>query len=176
MMALQTLPRLRRRKKGGRKTETDAAASRSKSSDWTDAMDSQRAATARNPGSGTKGKDKAGTDKVEKLKQSEARRRASELAKTGDSPNVCFKERVKHVTAVHTARQVITHVNNMLENPQDDHMLTRVGLKAYKDLQAKVEKALSAATIALYTLGADDPLCMADPDASSAKGVGMEVL
>ena len=33
-------------KKGGRKTETDAAASRSKSSDWTDAMDSQRAATA----------------------------------------------------------------------------------------------------------------------------------
>ena len=89
MMALQTLPRLRRRR--GRRTETDAAASRSKSSDWTDAMDSQRAATARNPGSGTKGKDKAGTDKVEKLKQSEARRRASELAKTGDSANVCFR-------------------------------------------------------------------------------------
>ena len=148
MMALQTLPRLRRRR--GRRTETDAAASRSKSSD--------------------------GTDKVEKLKQSEARRRASELAKTGDSANVCFKERVKHVTAVHMARQVITHVNNMLENLQDDHMLTRVGLKAYKDLQAKVEKALSAETIALYTLGADDPLCMADADASSTKGVGMEVL
>ena len=92
-------------------------------------------------------------DKAEDAEVAEARRRASELAKTGDSANVCFKERVKHVTAVHTARQVITHVNNMLENLQDDHMLTRVGLKAYKDLQAKVEKALSSATIALYTLG-----------------------
>ena len=112
-------------KKRGRNTETDAAASRSKSSD--------------------------GTDKVEKLKQSEARRRASELAKTGDSPNVCFKERVKHVTAVHTARQVITHVNNVVENLQDDHMLSRVGLACLK--KAEKLKDLKPESIKTNFLG-----------------------
>ena len=82
-------------KKRGRKTESDAA-SRSKSADT--------------------------PDKIEKLKQSDARRQASELAKTGDNPNVGFKDRVKHVTAVHTARQVVTHVHNLVENLQDAHM------------------------------------------------------
>ena len=111
-------------KKRGRKTETDAA-SRSKSSD--------------------------GTDKIEKLKQSDARRKASELAKTGDSPNVCFKERVKHVTAVHTARQVITHVNNVVENLQDDHMLSRVGLSCLK--KAEKLKDLKPESIKTNFLG-----------------------
>ena len=135
-------------KKRGRKTESDAA-SRSKSADT--------------------------PDKIEKLKQSDARRQASELAKTGDNPNVGFKDRVKHVTAVHTARQVVTHVHNLVENLQDAHMFPRVTLKAYKDLQAKVDKALSTETIALYMIAGDDPLCMADADLSSTKGSGMEV-
>ena len=135
-------------KKRGRKTESDAA-SRSKSADT--------------------------PEKIEKLKQSEARKQASELAKTGDGPNVAWKDRVKHVTAVHTARQVITHVHNIVENLQDDHMFSRVTLKAYKDVQAKVDKALSTETIALYTIFGDDPPCMADPDISSTKGSGMEV-
>ena len=111
-------------KKRGRKTETDAA-SRSKSSD--------------------------GAEKIEKLKQSDARRKASELAKTGDSPNVCFKERVKHVTAVHTARQVITHVNNVVENLQDDHMLSRVGLACLK--KAEKLKDLKPESIKTNFLG-----------------------
>ena len=111
-------------KKRGRKTETDATP-RSKSSD--------------------------GTDKIEKLKQSDARRKASELAKTGDSPNVCFKERVKHVTAVHTARQVITHVNNVVENLQDDHMLSRVGLACLK--KAEKLKDLKPESIKTNFLG-----------------------
>ena len=135
-------------KKRGRKTESDAA-SRSKSADT--------------------------PEKIEKLKQSEARKQASELAKTGDGPNVAWKDRVKHVTAVHTARQVITAVHNVVENLQDPHMFNRVTLKAYKDLHAKVDKALSTETIALYMIAGEDPLCMADADLSSTKGSGMEV-
>ena len=54
-------------------------------------------------------------------------------------------------------------------------MFPRVTLKAYKDLQAKVDKALSTETIALYMIAGDDPLCMADADLSSTKGSGMEV-
>ena len=157
-----------------RKTEPDVAASRSKSSGEADAISSEKAEQVGGPGSS--GKDKGGKDKVEKLKQSEARKRASELAKAGDSPNVCFRERVKHVTAVHTARQLITHVNNMVENLQDFHMLSRVGLKAYKDLQVKVEKALSADTIALYTIGSDDALSMVEAAGCTRKGAGMDVL
>ena len=135
-------------KKRGRKTETDAA-SRSKSSD--------------------------GAEKIEKLKQSDARRKASELAKTGDSPNVCFKERVKHVTAVHTARQVVTHVHNLVENLQDAHMFPRVTLKAYKDLHAKVDKALSTDTIALYMIAGEDPLSDADPRSTKAPGIEVSI-
>ena len=59
-------------------------------------------------------------------------------------------------SAMHTARLVIPTADNMLESCQDGQMLPRVTLKQIRDVQAKVEKALSSDNVTHYMLGQDE--------------------
>ena len=114
-----------------------------------------------NRGSGTRksnrksGNGGAGTG----LKVADARRQAA----SSDSPGGSFKEKVKHVTAMHTARLVLQSCEHLFENMSDAQMMPRTTVKHVQDIQAKVGKALAPDNVSLYMLASEDSASSASP-------------